>query len=148
MVAICGVSDPGIFFCCVVSGTETDLITFLSQFEDYEIRYEATREFDEMVLRGRFTNARRAHSPYCGNWPNLDSLPITWKNLRKTQKPKSEVFRKFDLLSKDVPLTWTSNPKLVAIHCKNDVIETFLRDIQVSVSPELGKILCAELATV
>jgi hypothetical protein len=43
--------------------------------------YGATREFDEMILKGRFTNARRAHEPV----PFYPALPgadyLSWRNV-------------------------------------------------------------------
>src|SRR5712691_11172911 len=46
-----------------------------------QARYAATREFDEMVCRGRFTNARRAHEdfPFFPAVPGADLM--SWRNV-------------------------------------------------------------------
>jgi hypothetical protein len=63
--------------------------------------YGATREFDEMICRGRFTTARRAHAPepFFPAAPGADNLP--WKNVGA--KAKSEAPRGVDCESRDVP---------------------------------------------
>jgi hypothetical protein len=121
--------DPGVFFLDVVSGTEAELIDwFAASFENHQARYSATREFDEMVLRGRFTNARRAHRAEPGPWPNLDGKKITWKNLRKIARPVTWQ-RSPDVASKEVPAAWSRGQKeLVVRHCLKDVVELTLSD--------------------
>lgn len=43
--------------------------------------YGATREFDQMILSGRFTNARRAHLPE-PTWPAVDGAEeLPWENV-------------------------------------------------------------------
>lgn len=50
--------------------------------EARDVCYSATREFDEMICRGRFTNARRAHLPR----PTFPAVPgaeaLNWQNVR------------------------------------------------------------------
>lgn len=132
MIAACGFQKPGIFFCDCVTGTEEELVDWLAaNFEGCEVRYSATREFDEMVLRGRFTNARRAHHPIPGSWPNVDGLDVKWVNIRKSQLPAPA--RRPDCLSKDVPALWEKGSRSIVVeHCVNDVIELFLRDPSIS----------------
>jgi hypothetical protein len=140
MASIAGAGDPGIFWIETRSGSEEEIRDWVSEFRDYEIRYAATREFDEMVLRGRFTNARRAHSPTPGPWPNVDGLDLEWNNIRKTLRTK--IARGVDLPSRDVPAAWLGNcRRAVAIHCLRDVAELVLRDPDVHLSRELGKAL-------
>ena len=118
---------------------------YLEQFEGYEIRYTATREFDEMVLRGRFTNARRAHSSWAGNWSNLNELDCTWNNIRKSMLPKEYIKRGADVASKDVPATWDAgNKDVVILHNERDIIEMVLLDAEISMTAELR----AELAMI
>ena len=95
MVGLIEAADPGVLTVEVVSGEESELIEYLSmRLEGSETRYAATREFDEMVLRGRFTNARRTHSPYAGEWPNLNGEAIEWRNVRKSHRRVSpQAFR-------------------------------------------------------
>jgi len=128
MVAIAGAMDPGIFFATVVSGTEEEMVQWVNEFAGYEIRYLATREFDEMVLRGRFTNARRAHSMSPGSWPNLDSADIRWTNIRKVATEPTWT-RAADVRGRDVPMEWAAGARrVVATHCLRDVLENVLRD--------------------
>jgi hypothetical protein len=139
LIGIAGAMDPGVLFAEVRSGSESELIDWIGEFAGFEIRYSASREFDEMVLRGRFTNARRAHSPVAGRWPNLNRADVRWKNLRKTERPRSWV-RAFDLPSRDVPGVWESGGrKLVAQHCLRDVLENVLRDSEVQLSNRLRR---------
>jgi hypothetical protein len=70
-----------------------------------EVCYWATREFDEMIAKGRFTNARRAHAsaPYFPAVPGAEAMP--WRNLRRSgesfpERPGSQI------PSKDVPAAW------------------------------------------
>lgn len=111
----------------------------------YEIRYSATREFDEMVLRGRFTNARRAHSKKAGAWPNVDTADLRWKNIHKTLRPRSWT-RAADVKSADVPEVWQAGyKKVVAVHCLRDVLETAMRDVDVKMSHRLKTELLARI---
>ena len=137
MIGIAGAMDPGVMFAEVRSGTERELVDWISEFENYEIRYCATREFDEMVLRGRFTNARRAHSPVAGSWPNLDGEKLRWRNIRKTMRERSWD-RAMDCSGRDVPSLWAAGrEELVATHCLRDVLENVMLDSSVRLSPRL-----------
>jgi len=74
------------------------------------IYYSATRDFDEMVLRGRFTNARRAHLPKAGPWPYLKGAhKFKWINLRKLGIDLVEMEREGDIPSREVPQAWDVN---------------------------------------
>lgn len=120
----------------VVSGSEGEVISYLrgelSHAEPELVVYEATREFDEMVLRGRFTHARRAHleEPH-PSVPNLDDLALPWHNIHSESNP-STWYRGGDVPSNTVPVLWeTDDPicrTLVAIHCARDVAELLLED--------------------
>jgi hypothetical protein len=67
--------------------------------------YAATREFDEMIVKGRFTNARRAHEdePFYPiaygagywNWRNLGVIPDDLRSLRGSDLPGKEVYKTF-----------------------------------------------------
>lgn len=153
MVGFAGFQDPGVFFCDVVrADTEEDLIFYLNgTLDDSEVRYSATREFDEMVLRGRFINARRAHSETPGGWPNLDGLNIAWNNISKRSRVATWT-RAADVESKYVPKMWAEafnekNPepqqlkfhRTVTDHCVRDVLENVLRDEQVVFSKQLKR---------
>lgn len=120
----------------VYSGTEREIIDYLTEllFETglpQWVNYSATREFDEMILSGRFTNARAAHQEYPGPWPHLPSGVIPWRNIRTLMDP-IERTRCPDLPSKDIPKYWATGLEpiraLVAWHCYKDVIELVLGD--------------------
>lgn len=91
--------------------------------DETEIQYAATREFDEMILRGRFTNARRAHLP-APRFPALSGAEqIRWKNLGRLPPVK----RGTDVESRDVPAArrdgrWCD----VMVHNLRDVCELIL----------------------
>jgi hypothetical protein len=97
---------------------------FLAENGVTELRYAATREFDEMVLRGRFTNARRAHLPRPGWEPNLDDLPVRWVNIRKNLAPTPPAPRgDWDCASRDCPAVWAAGDlERVRAHCLEDVV--------------------------
>jgi hypothetical protein len=91
------------------------------------IVYSATRQFDEMILRGRFTNARRAHedAPF---YPHL-MRPDDWQwDCRKPGKPLP---RGYDVRSKDVPAVWDDGDPSqrinVLVHLLRDVAELILQ---------------------
>jgi hypothetical protein len=87
---------------------EMDLLEQISAFfkPGETVVYCATREFDEMIAKGRFTNARRAHLPEAC-FPSVPGAEdVDWVNIRKFQglserKPSAD-----DLPSKDVPDAW------------------------------------------
>lgn len=93
--------------------------------------YGATREFDEMILRGRFTNARRAHAPE-PFYPALDGAEeIEWVNVGPTPpaiKPKRSAT---DVKGRDVSATWDGRGRepdsaAVMIHNLRDLAELIL----------------------
>jgi hypothetical protein len=85
-----------------------------------EVVYGATREFDEMILKGRFTNARRAHEPvpFYPALPDADGL--AWVN-EGTGKAD---FRSPDVASREVPVAYRDGRyESVMIHNLRDVAE-------------------------
>lgn len=88
--------------------------------------YGATREFDEMICRGRFTNARRAHlsAPAFPAVPGAEDLP--WQN-RKTAK-YGLVERGADVPSRDVPEALRKDhwDRRVWVHLLRDVADLIL----------------------
>lgn len=101
-----------------------------------ELAYDATRDFDKMVLAGRFTNARRAFSPCPGSWPHLEENDFRWINLRRVLLPSPA--RRADCLSKDVPKLWTNGKKsIVSLHCARDSADLALRDPESNLSNEV-----------
>lgn len=91
------------------------------------IVYGATREFDEMILKGRFTNARRAHAaePFYPALAGADEF--SWVNVG-TDKP--DVHRAPDIESRWVPQVWEKGGREkrenVLIHNLRDVCELVL----------------------
>lgn len=83
--------------------------------------YCATREFDEMILRGRFTNARRAHLPK-PTWPAMwGAEDIKWLNVKKTLGIRLSR-EADDIASESVPKYWAAG------FC-DDVLAHLLRDV-------------------
>ena len=91
-----------------------------------EVRYSATREFDEMILKGRFTNARRAHlAERPAGWPALRGADeVVWTNI----KARSGLPRSPDIESRDIAFCdWTNRDRIleeaVVVHCLRDVLD-------------------------
>lgn len=89
--------------------------------------YAASRQFDEMVVRGRFTNARRAHLPRA-TWPSAaGSARWRWENVRKAGRSGAE--RGVDVASRLVPSVLRSGGdgwERCAIHCLRDACDLVL----------------------
>jgi hypothetical protein len=85
--------------------------------------YRATRQFDEMILKGRFTNARRALAaePFYPAMPGAEEL--TWDCRKHDPNSEWQSFRASDIPSKDVPVHYELNPGLVMLHLLRDVCE-------------------------
>jgi hypothetical protein len=139
MISVAGVMDPGVAFVTVAAAEdEAALIAWAGEIlGGYEVRYSATRQFDEMVLRGRFWNARRAFFPAAGRWPNLDDAAIAWANRRAVEAPRPP--RSIDdVESRLVPRLWARGESdAVTIHCARDAAENLLRDPDAELSPAL-----------
>lgn len=89
------------------------------------IVYAAPREFDEMILRGRFTNARRAHAsaPFFPAMPGAES--VRWRNVRRDLVSAD---RAPDVPSREVPARVEDGRdyELVLVHLLRDVVELLL----------------------
>jgi hypothetical protein len=96
-------------FILINDGNERDLLKRVSEYlSGIDTIYYAAgfRDFDEMVLKGRFTNARRAHLPKPGPWPHLkDADKYTWINLKGVACADPERYTD-DIRSQDVPALW------------------------------------------
>lgn len=92
--------------------------------------YAGTRDFDEMILKGRFTNARRAHSrdQIYPAMPGASGL--VWKNIhRQASVALASLNRAVDTPSKGVNETWCSGDRdLVLVHNLRDVVELMYCD--------------------
>ena len=77
----------------------------------HPVIHEATRDFDEFVLKGKFTNARRSHQarPFYPAMPGAEKLQ--WRNARGAVSaethPLADARSCNDLPGKDVPRAWT-----------------------------------------
>jgi hypothetical protein len=86
--------------------------------------YSATREFDEMICRGRFTNARRAHLPV----PTLPAVPgaeeLSWFNIGTQLRRLGGLWRSEDIPSREVPQgLFDGRRTAVLVHLLRDVVE-------------------------
>jgi len=96
--------------------------------------------FDEMVLAGRFINARRPLAKRCGPWPILETDPkLIWKRI--------EDFRSLYDRS-DETFSWREAAKLsragdpvIAKHCYRDLVENLCALNRVTkLNRELGRL--------
>jgi hypothetical protein len=146
MVSMCGLESER-FWLLTIAGDEDDLIAWLrTNLDEQTVRYSATRDFDEMVLRGRFTNARAALLNDAGVWPNMDDASINWLNIRKAINREVLMERNWqnDCLSRDVPLLWNAGLRdVVTRHCARDALQLFLADNEVKITAALRRELSA-----
>jgi hypothetical protein len=93
--------------------------------------YAATRQFDEMVLKGRFINVRRAIEPIA-LYPTLPGAsPKRWRNIERTQGLKDPPERAADIESRLMPTAWCEGQEkreLVLVHLLRDVAELMFKD--------------------
>lgn len=96
-----------------------------------EVVYAGTRDFDEMICKGRFTNARRAHEdrPFFPAVPGADGF--RWRNVRPTATERAYGLGVFergeDVPSRDVPARWARGDRtVVLVHLLRDVAELVL----------------------
>jgi len=94
------------------------------------VTYAATRQFDEMILKGKFTHARRAHA----DRPMYEAMPgasgVRWRNIyREVRESNRSLVREFDIESKQVPFYWcTDQRKTILVHLLRDVLELVFAD--------------------
>ena len=87
--------------------------------------YAGTKRFDELVLTGRFTNARRAPLPEPGPWPAVAIDACSWRNLGR--QPEND--RAADVASIEAPKAWyDGRERAVLVHCLRDVVELLMAD--------------------
>jgi len=110
----------------LVAGEEAELVAEVeSRLSGKEVRYAATKRFDELVLTGRFTNARRAPLPEPGPWPAVAVDAASWKNLGR--QPEND--RAADVASIEAPVAWyDGRERAVLVHCLRDVVELLMAD--------------------
>lgn len=88
-----------------------------------EVCYRATRKFDEMILKGRYTYARRgpAPEPFYPAMPYAEDL--AWTCERPNPNGPWESIRERELASVDVSATYPEDASLVMVHLLRDVVE-------------------------
>jgi hypothetical protein len=127
-VKMAGIARDGVARIFDAEGDESGLLVDMGEFLSgaTEVVYLATREFDEMICKGRFTNARRAHEPrpFYPSVPGAESL--AWRSLGRNAKaiaasrlPRDPT----DAPSKGVT-RWTWDR--LAAHNLRDVVELIL----------------------
>lgn len=136
-------------FCVEVLATDDEkamMKLVAERIRGKRVVYGATREFDEMVLKGRFTNARRAHHPTPGPWPNVSNVPCSWDNIGKIMRAVGRIKRTEDIESKNAPVVWSESEDVSSVvrHNALDVLETMLADWKVQVTERFVKSIEAE----
>lgn len=121
------------FFFEVVTGNEEKVMEYVGELTaGKNIVYIATRDYDRMVLEGKWTNVRRAMATVPGTWPTVDHM--LWENLNKSKFYYTadvnmlDYQKGFDVLSKEVPQVWHKDPDIVVLHNFRDLLEMALRD--------------------
>lgn len=132
-VAMAGVATGGLISIVNYAGTEESRLKLIGRWlmGSHEVRYGATREFDEMICKGRFTNARRAHEsePYFPAVPG--ACDRNWCNVGVWSASVPDSYRAPDIPSRDIPAALASgpdhgSPDPVMVHLLRDVAELIL----------------------
>lgn len=109
--------------------TEEETIALLQMLVDdgIELRYSATRSYDELVVTGRWTYACRGAAERPGPWKAV--VGGTFWNIRKYEKHIG-FEREFDISSKDILEAWGKPEYMDAIRLHNlrDVLLLVLSD--------------------
>lgn len=102
--------------------TEDETIDLLQKLanDGYELRYSATRSYDELVVTGRWLYARRGAAEKPGPWKAVVGGKF-W-NIRKVENHIG-FDREFDIASKDILEAWGKPEYMDAIRLHN------LRDV-------------------
>ena len=154
---LAGIATDGDILIVESAGSERQFLSAVSNALGTAdtVIYRATRQFDEMILKGRFTNARRALAaePFYNAMPGAEDL--TWDCRKHDPDSEWQALRTRELPSKDVPAMYEINPDLVMLHLLRDMAEligaygepdyvcaTWLR--RVLTDPVLGDKLLAE----
>lgn len=115
--------------------TEEETIDLLQMLADdgIELRYAATRSYDELVVTGRWTYARRGAAEKPGPWKAV--VGGKFRNLRNVEK-HAGFDREFDIASKDILEAWGKPEYMDAIRLHNlrDVLLLVLSDPSCGIS--------------
>jgi len=107
-----------------VNDEEGFLVGVREAIESGTVVYRATRKFDEMILKGRYTYARRgpAPEPFYPAMPGAEDL--VWACERPDPTGFWESIREQELPSIDVPIAYEAGKSgLVLVHLLRDVCE-------------------------
>jgi hypothetical protein len=122
---LAGVALAGEISIVETAGSEIDFLQAIADtvYPADTVIYRATRQFDEMILKGRFTNARRALAaePFYPAMPGAEEL--TWDCRKHDPDSAWQQARPGDIPSRDVPVHYELNPGLVLVHLLRDVAE-------------------------
>lgn len=128
-VALAGVARDGAIWIIDPEGQEESGLAALGEtLADADaVVYGATRQFDEMICRGRFTNARRAHLPL----PTFPAVPgaesLEWVNVGVEKSGYAEL-RTADIPSREVPAGLVDGRRdAVLVHLLRDVADLILQ---------------------
>lgn len=125
-VELVGIARDGVVAICDGEGNERQALEDAAGclYGASQVVYGATRQFDEMVLRGRFTNARRALLPV-PTWPALPGAErLVWRNVGPVPYAP---YRAADVPSRNVPHALAAGQwDKVAVHLLRDVAELVL----------------------
>jgi len=109
--------------------TEEETIALLQMLADdgFELRYSATRSYDELVVTGRWTYVRRGPAEKPGPWKAV--VGGRFRNIRNVEGHIG-FDREADIASKDIPEAWGKPEYMDAIRLHNlrDVLLLVLSD--------------------
>lgn len=128
MIGLASVENGSVTVRIIFGDDEAKLLKELARYiKGGVVRYGATRNFDEMVLKGMFTHARRGLLDEPGPWPNVGN-GAEWVNIGLSHR--NGLARDFDIASRDVPDGWydQTNRVAVVVHNFRDVIELIWSD--------------------
>lgn len=122
---LAGVATGGSVVLVERTAGEEDFLTGVAEavWPATTVVYRATRKFDEMILKGRYTYARRgpAPEPFYPAMPGAEDL--AWDCRRPEPGSRIESMRERELESARVSETYATDAELVLIHCLRDVVE-------------------------
>lgn len=128
-VFMAGVAMNGVIEIIERTGTEEECLAGIDRAIGLAdtVLYRATRKFDEMILKGRYTYARRGPAP-APFYPALpDAEGLIWDCRRPEPDGEWEALRDRELMSRGLWDQWTGGApgarELVLIHNLRDIVE-------------------------
>lgn len=128
MAFLAGVATAGKIVIVESAGNEPWFLTGVREAigKADTVLYRATNTFDEGILKGRYTYARRGWADEAFYPAMPDAEDLTWD--RRKHDPEGEIqkLRERELDSRYVAETYERNSALVLIHLLRDVVELVL----------------------